>query len=112
MLISSFNSPSPENILDAPIENDISADIHDINLDNNDEIGGAEVKCKGPGMRHIKALQLEDEDDPMFMVSRSSLSFLTDFVPYTLCTKQRCRQPVQIKERKVGTGLILRWVSC
>ena len=60
MFISSYNSPSPEIIVEAPVENDIGADVHDINLDNNDEIGEAEVKCIGPGMRHIKTLWPED----------------------------------------------------
>ena len=90
-------------------ENDLSAMVHDIDLDSSDE-NVKDEKTHGPGIKRLATVTEADEDERMVMVSQSSLSLLTDFIPYKVCTRPECAQPLEIKERHIGCGLILRWV--
>ena len=101
-------SPKPTEE-DVPYENDLSAIVHDINLDDSDE-NVKDDKTHGPGIKRLTAVHQGDEDERMVMVSLSSLTFLTDFIPYKVCTRPECDQPLEIRERHIGCGLILRWV--
>lgn len=102
-------SQSPEDADDVPYENDINAIIHDIGLDISDQ-NERDEQPQGSGIRKLPDVNLSDEEEPMFMISKSSLAFLTDFIPYKKCLRPECQQQLEIKERHVGCGLILRWV--
>lgn len=92
-----------------PYENDINAIIHDIDLDVSDQNVRVE-QTPSPGIKKLQDVSPSDEEESMFMISRSSLAFLTDFIPYKQCSRPECGQQLEIKERRIGCGLFLRWV--
>lgn len=104
-----INSPEPEDADDVPYENDINAIIHDIDLDVSDQNVRVE-QTPSPGIKKLQDVSPSDEEESMFMISRSSLAFLTDFIPYKQCSRPECGQQLEIKERRIGCGLFLRWI--
>ena len=87
--------------------------IHDIENqeeDEEEEEDGLGID-KGPVTKKLVDVNPEDEDDKMFLVSRSALTCLTDLLRLKRCDKPGCQEDIDCQEKSVGCGLVLKWVS-
>lgn len=84
------------------VNEDVHAEVHDINVDEDDE------PTELPDMSALEDVTLEIMEDDMFIVTASCLMSL---VKGLLVKCQKCDEPLEIKQRKNGCGVILTWVS-